>query len=653
MGFPFFGPLITAGRAARIAAAPEAGRGEQSRMVQAAADVLTTNILEDMLEDDRSIPREADQLRPHVRTAPAWKASRIIVLADRGAGKTRQLLEWMRVAVEDLEPQSLAKDDVDQTGFPVYIDLSFRGPMPVQSLITAAFADLGWPRQHFDLLPKNNGLLLLVDGIDDVPERDRGEVIAAFTVFLAKHPFVGIVFASSLPARADDLMRAMRVPNQPAFSVVRLPDLRQEEVRAFLTARCRPDLWNELPSLRDKPELWLPLTLNAILRLASTIKSVELEGHLRKLHGPDQARRELMRLLATHQFGSVLPVLRWLARGVRLELGAVSFQPQRIEPRWLEHRQALAFMAIGMISALPLVLFVTGLWFVLRLPASGAWIPATVGTLAVAAVTPLRGLLYQRKRRFPVRVRARRVRMLPAIQAIRYRPWSFIGFVLAVAVAGVPVGLAFDALARFVPSPSPSLRFVAAMIIVGLALIVIGWIPGQLLAGLSVGWGSSLASDLLWQNVLAGVTVGGIGAAVFRFCDYGEETMLDQSQNLYWPGFWANVRAQIVFETLKWSVFAWTYAYVMYKITGGAEWFKAGAAGTAIGLVAFGLLGSWYPAVSTWLTIRFAERQFGVNFGLPEVLDQLKSKGLLLNTPNGNGLRFLHPALVDFLVEPG
>jgi hypothetical protein len=223
--------------------------------------------------------------------------------------------------------------------------------------------------------------------------------------------------------------------------------------------------------------------------------------------------------------------------------------------------------------------------------------------------------------------------------------------VLKAGIAGAVLGLGLWGL-TFMPTFPTYQRLLIAFVAIGVVLLVISGLIGQLLAGAAIIWGLGFNSQDWKLDIVAMTAVAVLGAGIFRLADYGEVVDADdQDLSNFKQSLAVNVRAQIVFETVKWGIYGFTFSAVMILYTDNWSWIWAGIAGAfGVGTFFFGVLGAIYPVVATYTTLRLAERRLRLAESIPARVAKLKEIDLFLPSAENAALRFLHPKFVDELI---
>ena len=572
-----------------------------------------------------------------------------VLLAERGAGKTIQLLRWALEGAQNMDPGALVEGKLFDTRIPLYLDVSYRGYKSLTYLIRTALHEAGWPRSSDHAAIKGGRLCLLIDGIDELAENEQRDFIATVHEYLIYSESTSVCIATSSDALAAQMVGQLGLD----FMTVELPLPKEAEVRDFLVRTGHAAAAQMIGRIADRPALRLPLVTRLLVQLIDAgYEETRLVSLVEKVPDARVITRLLDELISV-QTRDEQRLLKWLASGTRATGSSVAFQLQTVEPRWLRPvRGSLTYFLTGLIVALPVILLMTGLWG-FSSDWSRAWIPAAgVFAILLIGATLLPAILYRTGRRFPTRATKRRVKIAEAILGLRIYFWRYVAWVLGTGAAGLVVGLILYLL-TYLPPLEIWLRVVIGVAAVGVSLLLVSGVAGQLLAGLVIMWALGLGSTGLGLDLVAGASVGALGAAVFRFADFGESVDFDLDASVSFKSLFRNVRTQVIFETVKWGIYAALFATVMIWYTSDWRWAWAGAAGAVgVGMFFFGVLGATYPVVVSYITLRMAKHQLGFTGpSIPDRVALLLHKGLLLPSAEGAAMRFVHPKFVEQLIR--
>lgn len=572
-----------------------------------------------------------------------------ILLAERGAGKTIQLLRWALEAAQGLDPDALVEGKSFDVRIPLYLDISYRGFKSLAYLIGTALHEAGWPPSFDHEAIKGGRLCLLLDGIDELAESEQIRFRAALHDYLAYSDSTAVCIATSNEVLARDMVKQLGLH----FRIVALPLPDEKDVYDFLVDTGRATAAAVIKRVAHRPALKLPL---ATRLLAQLVDAGYDEPRLKSILETTPEARVVTRLMdeiITVQTHEERKLLKWLATGTRATGSSVAFQLQTVEPRWLRPMDGrLAYFVTGSIVAAPVVLLMTLVWGFWS-DWSRAWIPAvSVLAILLLGATLLPSVLYRTGRRFPTRATKRKVKLSEALLGLRIHFWRYVAWVLGTGFAGVIIGLILYLLTYLPPVPI-WMRIVIGLAVMGTSLLLLSGVAGQLLAGLAIMWMLSLGSTRPGLDLVAGLAVGALGAAVFRFADFGEAVEVDPDVSISFKSLFGNVQTQVIFETVKWGIYATLFSAVMIRYTHDWTWAWAGVVGAfGVGTFFFGILGATYPVVVSYITLRLAKRELRLaGPSIPERMNSLLHKGLLLTSAEGAAVRFLHPKFVEQLIR--
>ncbi len=281
----------------------------------------------------RSIPKDKPALEIFDETNGA-----LLILGSPGSGKTMTLLELARDAIQRAEN--------DQTQpIPVILNLSSWGAER-QELVRWCIAELNLKYQ----IPKkiarqwldNDELLLLLDGLDEVPATQREACLEAINQFRQEHGLAKIVVC----CRIEEYRQlAARLKLEQAIF---LHALRPEHIEQYLATTVSEH--STLPdALRQDPALWelaqSPLMLNIIIRSYHQMTKriteektdlLETQNDTRQRVFNAYIKRMLSRRSAEQPYSAEQTKcwLSWLARQMA-QHGQSEFFLEDIQPTWL------------------------------------------------------------------------------------------------------------------------------------------------------------------------------------------------------------------------------------------------------------------------------------------------------------------------------
>jgi hypothetical protein len=323
----------------------ELGLETRSDLIEFPDDLLIRRI-----DDLTAHPIPANQSK---LTTFAQLDQAMLLLGEPGAGKT----VWLnQLAVELAE---CATADPGQP-IPVVLNLaswaSRRGCLDGWLVEQLAVAYQVHPTLGATLV-QSDGLLPLLDGLDEVSEPDRAGCVTAINTFqeARAHPDRRLrplvvcsrrVEAEALAARLARLRLAGAVTLQPPSS---------EKVAEFLAAVGASEVLAMLPARpEDDPELWAllrsPLTLSIIAlagsRAAATLRQPAgqrldalLDAYVGMLLTPPGNGGRLRPALAVWPPAQTCAWLAWLAASMTRH-AQVEFYLERLQPTWLPTRRA-------------------------------------------------------------------------------------------------------------------------------------------------------------------------------------------------------------------------------------------------------------------------------------------------------------------------
>ena len=595
---------------------------------------------------DHLMPLLPSDVTPYNRFTDEKAYPQYVLLSERGAGKTIALLRWALEGADAMDEEAL-KDLNSDTRIPLYLDISYRGYKSLPGLVAARLKEAGWRYESEHEVVRGGRLCLLIDGFDDLAPNEREQFLTTLQEYLAFNPATAVTIATSDRATADNLVGSLKRD----FMIVAVPLPSDHTIQEFLESTGRSSMVSSIKSLIDRDVLRLPLTIRLLVQLLDSGCTVDAVILLLKSAPDAEVVDTLVKAVIDSQDRDSRVLLSWLASGTRKSGSSVAFQLQTVDPRWLQSNDArFVYTLTGASVAAPLAVLATVLWMI-QYGAYFAWIPAaSIAILLTLSVFLLTRVLYRKERRFPERALKRRVQWGAALLGVRIHKWGYAKWVGIAALAGAALGVALWGL-TFIPPLPLLLRILIGLVVVGLSLLLVSGLVGQLLAGLTITWAGGFGSSNWKLDVLAMTVVGLLGAAIFRFADFGEVVEADD-EALTDPmrAFVNNVRAQIIFEAKKWGIYGTSFAAVMIAYTHDWTWLWAGLAGAVgIGTFFFGVLGAAYPVVATYFTLRIAERRMGLNYSIWSKVADFRDEGLLVISAESAALRFLHPKFVDEL----
>ena len=285
----------------------------------------------------------------------------LLVLGEPGSGKTTMLLELVRQAIARAENSS------DDYPIPVYFSLSSwaDGQQPISQWVVDELArpeGYDVPSRTARAWVENDGLLLVLDGLDTVPREKQEACVKAINHFRRGRSLTPVL-VSCRTADYESLQTLLNLR-----SAVELQPLTWEQIIRYLAAAYPDETVN--PPLerlavtrtleRDERLLELaqyPLMLRVITLAFSKISTEELSA----LESLDARRRYIFRTYVTHmleqrgdeeRYTSEDSVrwLAWLARQMT-DHSQEAFAPEGIQPSWLPSRVQMRLQTVSYVLA--------------------------------------------------------------------------------------------------------------------------------------------------------------------------------------------------------------------------------------------------------------------------------------------------------------
>jgi transcriptional regulator with XRE-family HTH domain len=266
------------------------------------------------------------------------RTGEVLVLGERGAGKTTLLLELLRELLLQAEQQADAPIPVV---FPL-ASWSGKHASLAEWLGEVLNKDYFLARQVAQLWVETDRLIVLLDGLDTVPEALRPGCIRAIDAYQNAHPEVPLVVCSQTEAYFAQPIRlrlSQAIQVQPLTKVqihqyldgaCTEPQLREalHEDQALLEMCANPFVLSLLVELANQGEIRTAFAFTGSLEER---RQQLLEVFLRRRHDP--------RMVFPYSPSQTLRSLSWLARQMSVHHQA-AFYLERMQPTWLPDRQA-------------------------------------------------------------------------------------------------------------------------------------------------------------------------------------------------------------------------------------------------------------------------------------------------------------------------
>lgn len=263
---------------------------------------------------------------------------KLLILGDPGSGKTTTLLTLARDLI-------LRAEIDDQHPIPVVFNLSSWGEkqLPLEDWLVEELSNrYHVPHQFAQSWVKNDALLLLLDGLDEVSEKQRSACVEAINRYRSHHGFVDIV-VSSRTLDYDNLTHQLRLNG-----AIVIQPLSQEQIDEYLRAfGSDMDTLREFitqdEQLRELAQSPLMLSImvltyrggsNLILTTqedTENVRQVLFEAYIQRMFD----RRGVQPLYSQTQ---TRHYLGWLARQMQKH-GQSLFHIEDLQPSWLSNAQ--------------------------------------------------------------------------------------------------------------------------------------------------------------------------------------------------------------------------------------------------------------------------------------------------------------------------
>jgi hypothetical protein len=613
---------------------------------------------------------------------------RAVIVGGAGSGKTSLLRHLGRQLAARLKPHEREDDPrkvISTEDWPLLISAtSFRGG-DIQALISAELQrQYGARGTIARLLEKNDPVFLLIDGLDEVDELRRIDLISAVGRYGKFHKAAQIVLttreipASQLTALCDEwkfpvyrieALDTARINSHVDAVLRRVPGQHPEEsIRAFLR------LFSDKPQLQ--PVLFTPFFLELAL-------SLHLHGALAAVanssDSPDEFRDRLVQEHLQQSIQSDRQMRRtaaWLAYQLSQRgYGATLALPQ-LTPLWLvssnrvrQRRETnLAFGIMGALTAAP---FAAALAIWTSIQHRGilfSSVTFVVGTLigGIGYSFGYRLMHEETRREFPAWIR----RLLPRTAPLtaQKRIWRLgpiragliyeTDRVLESLWRNLAIGLVGGLVLHFLAPWWPEFLRGRVLIVTTAAIVGVVTVAGGAAIGPFVGgmfavsaWG--LIDHRWWLALATGLVVGGLAWITSTLAEFGETTQVAETETVTSSRiFLVNLVYNLTFELLKWSIFGIGFGLAMNAVSGNSRWLSFGLWITIIGTAFYGLAGGLFPYMLYKLTEWRLGRTVLPGIRLEEQLKAMQTPkvALLQNVRQGGmSVRFAHPLLASAL----
>ncbi|MBB2940318.1 DNA polymerase III delta prime subunit [Actinoplanes lutulentus] len=389
---------VRIGRAAdvQVRAAPERQRREflaqvKYRLVQqdlAAIYATSPRITPAVSVHSSSSVHSGGSIDSRTITRVFAEARTVLILGPAGAGKTVALLELARDLIRDAERDR-------EEPVPVLLSLSSwatkRPPFP-EWLAGELARSYRMPTAMATAWIEEARVLPLLDGLDTVPDRHRGELVRAINEYLVSG-FTRLAVTS----RIEDYRRCREQLLVAEQLEIACPD--EPQVRAYLRAAGmkRPEVNRFLPVWRDEPLLATPLMLQLSLRVGpgaveqalgasgqEAQRRVLFDAYLAQALNRLGGRRDTLASLST--------IARWMTDNTLTVFQADRLQPAILgAPALWTSLMAVTWFLIGFVPFIPVL--------ALGVAVGGNWISTGLILAASAGIwTMLLGLLMRHDR---------------------------------------------------------------------------------------------------------------------------------------------------------------------------------------------------------------------------------------------------------------
>lgn len=308
---------------------------------------LDKQLLPDAVDSSNEAVGQVAYLQPENRKLPPGQAllsifdqqgKSLLILAEPGAGKTTALLELCRDAI------ARAGQDATQQ-IPVVLDLSSWSNNPINIAEWIVFelntTKYGIPKEIGRKWVRDNDLLLLLDGLDQIGHHQRDDCMRAINQFQSDHGPSGIVVTCRCEEYGNIGLRLK------LRSAILLEALRRDQIAAYFQAAGAPlaGLYRALEADAELQKLVeSPLILTIMSLTYRDVSAVDFAPG--RALSPFERRRQLFDAYIQRMFKykgegrkpfadvQTIKWLSWLAR--RLDAhNQTTFWIEQMQPSWL------------------------------------------------------------------------------------------------------------------------------------------------------------------------------------------------------------------------------------------------------------------------------------------------------------------------------
>jgi transcriptional regulator with XRE-family HTH domain len=262
----------------------------------------------------------------------------LLLLGDRGAGKTTLLLGLLHALLR------YAEQDEDAPMPVVFPLASWSGKHASleEWLIEVLNEDYFMAKRVAQTWVKTDRLVVLLDGLDKVPEALRHACVQAINRYQNAHPEVPLVVCSQTEAYFAQPIRLQ-------FSqAVQVQPLTPEQIDRYLDGACTEPLLRQ--ALQDDQDLLdmcsNPFVLSLLVELANegeVSAAIALTGSIeerrKQLFEAFLHRKQDPQTASPYSQQQILTSLSWLARQIHTHRQS-AFYPERMQPDWLPDERA-------------------------------------------------------------------------------------------------------------------------------------------------------------------------------------------------------------------------------------------------------------------------------------------------------------------------